>query len=83
MHTIDVMNHLHALDSALAACQRRAIAVDELCRIWNRYRRGLEQVDESDSEWVDELLLKMATRYGILGLVELRPDAGIEAPGEA
>ena len=28
MQTIDLMNRLHALDTALAACQRQAIAVD-------------------------------------------------------
>src|SRR5690606_5811193 len=28
--TIDLMNRLHALDAALAACERRAIDVDEL-----------------------------------------------------
>lgn len=69
MQTLDLMTRLHALDAALAACQRQAIAVDELCRVWENHRAVFEDVQGSDVEWVDALLRRMAARYGILGLV--------------
>lgn len=72
MHTKDLMNRLHALDAALASCQRRAIDVDELSAVWEQHRTGLEGVAEADGEWVDDLLRKMAARHGIAGLVRPR-----------
>lgn len=69
MQTLDLMTRLHALDAALAACQRQAIAVDELCRVWDSHRAAFEDIGGSDVEWVDALLRRMAARYGILGLV--------------
>lgn len=81
MQTIELMNRLHALDSALASCQRQAIAVGELCTVWELHSRGLDQVGGSDGEWVDALLRKMALRHGILGLVTLRPPPPADGEG--
>jgi len=78
MQTIDLMNRLHALDTALAACQRQAIAVDELSAVWALHCQGLDQVDGSDDEWVGALLRKMAMRHGILGLVGLPPPRPVD-----
>lgn len=78
MSTIDLMTRLHALDAALAACQRQAIAVDELRKVWELHRAGLGDLAGSDGEWVNALLRRMASRYGILGLVE--PPAGSTTP---
>ena len=72
MHTIDLMNRLHALDAALASCQRHAINVDELSTVWEQHRTGLEGVAGADAEWMDDLLRKMAIRHGIAGLVRPR-----------
>ena len=78
MQTLDLMARLHALDAALAACQRQAIAVDELCRVWESHLPAFEDVPGSDVEWVDALLGRIAARHGILGRV--RPPAGPGAP---
>lgn len=79
MQTLDLMTRLHALDAALAACQRQAIAVDELCRVWESHSAAFEGVRGSDGEWVDALLRRMAARYGILGLVcpQARPGESV------
>lgn len=74
------MSRLHALDAALAACQRKAIAVDELCRVWDSHSAGLEGLGGSDGEWVDALLQRVAVRHGIHGLVAPRA-AGADAAG--
>jgi hypothetical protein len=75
VHTIELMNRLHELDSALASCQRQAIAVEELCKVWDTHCQGLGQVGGRNGEWVDELLRRVAERHGIQGLVELRSPA--------
>lgn len=72
MHTMDLMNRLHALDAALASCQRHAINVDELSTVWEQHRGGFEGVSGADGEWMDDLLRKMAIRHGIAGLVRPR-----------
>lgn len=72
MGTSDLMTRLHALDAALAACQRQAIAVDEPCKVRAAHSAGLEGLGSSDGEWVDALLERMAIRHGIHGLVALR-----------
>lgn len=46
----DLMSRLHALDAALAACQRKAIAVDELCRVWDSHSAGLEGLGGTQSQ---------------------------------
>ena len=85
VQTMDLMNRLHALDTALAACQRQAIAVDELSAVWALHCRGLDLVVGSDGEWVGALLRKIAMRHGILGLVGLPPprpgDVAASPPG--
>lgn len=71
MHAIELMNRLHALDAALATCQRHAITVDELRGVWELHSAGLERPGGHDGEWVDVLLRRMAARHGIAGLVAL------------
>lgn len=78
MRTIDLMTRLHALDTALEACQRQAIAVEELCTVWESHSAGFDGVDGSDVEWVEALLRRMAMRHGILGLVQ--PGLGRRVP---
>lgn len=80
VHTLDLMNRLHALDAALASCQRRAIDVGELSRVWHQHRTGFEGLSAADGEWVDDLLRKMAMRHGIVGLVPLRDIPSPSAP---
>lgn len=71
MNAVELMDRLHRLDAALAACQRHAIAVDELRAVWDLHSSGLEQAPRDDREWVDALMRQVATRHGILGLVRL------------
>lgn len=73
MHAIELMNRLHALDAALATCQRHAITVDELRGVWELHSAGLERPGGHDGEWVDVLLRRMAARHGIEGLVRFLP----------
>ncbi len=73
MHAIELMNRLHALDAALATCQRHAITVDELRGVWELHSAGLERPGGHDGEWVDVLLRRMAARHGIAGLVRFLP----------
>lgn len=72
MHTIELMNRLHALDAALTRCQRSAITVDELCEVWEVHEAGLDGVRGADAEWVDTLLHRLALRHGIVGFVQMR-----------
>lgn len=72
MHTIELMNRLHALDDALTRCQRNAIAVDELCQVWELHQAGLDGVRGADAEWVDTLLHRLALRHGIVGFVQMQ-----------
>ena len=74
MHAIELMNRLHALDAALATCQRQAITVDELRGVWELHSAGLERPGGNDGEWVDVLLRRMAARHGIAGLVTFLPE---------
>lgn len=83
MQTRELMTLLHDMDAALASCQRRAIAADELRRVWDLYSASLQQVEGSDRPWVDVLLRRMATRYGILGLVTLHSPGPPEGLGAA
>ncbi len=69
MHAIELMDRLHAMDVALATCQRQAITVDELRGVWELHSAGLERPGGHDGEWVDVLLRRMAARHGIAGLV--------------
>jgi hypothetical protein len=73
VQSIELMNRLHELDTALASCQRQAIAVEELRKVWELHCDGLDQVGGSNGVWVEELLRKVAVRHGIFGLVNLGP----------
>ena len=74
MHTIELMNRLHALDAALTVCQRSAIAVEELREVWEEHCAELAGVAGTDAEWVDMLLHRLALRHGILGFVQLQQE---------
>ena len=73
---VDLMDRLHRLDAALTACQRQAIAVDELRAVWELHSSGLEHAAGEDPEWVDALMRQVAKRHGILGLVLAGPGQG-------
>ena len=72
VHTIELMNRLHALDAALTACQRSAIAVEELREVWEEHCAELAGVAGTDAEWVDALLHRLASRHGIVGFLQLQ-----------